>query len=154
MPKFGPGASPRLRATYALPLAMLILMAILFGTPGRNDGPVARAQTPLGFAQTTPASSHRIRNPRNEAFPVPEELRGLDISRQTLQAAAAKSDGCITCHQGQHDPHFKPETVRLGCVDCHGGNPQAADEQAAHVWPRFPGRVAKLPETLSGPTPS
>ena len=31
-----------------------------------------------------------------------------------------------------------PKPLRLGCVDCHGGNPQAADQQAAHVWPRFP----------------
>ena len=34
--------------------------------------------------------------------------------------AAAKSAGCLTCHQGARDPHFK-DTVRLGCTDCHGG---------------------------------
>jgi hypothetical protein len=28
--------------------------------------------------------------------------------------------------------------VRLGCVDCHGGNPQTGDKHQAHVWPRFP----------------
>ena len=71
-------------------------------------------------------------------YPVPRELKGIDLSRQTAEAAAAKSAGCVTCHQGQHDPHCKPETVRLGCVDCHGGNAQATDQQQAHVWPRFP----------------
>ena len=29
-------------------------------------------------------------------------------------------------------------TVRLGCVDCHGGNPSATTEEAAHVHPLFP----------------
>src|SRR5436190_1325777 len=28
--------------------------------------------------------------------------------------------------------------VRLGCVDCHGGDPTAADRVRAHVWPRHP----------------
>jgi hypothetical protein len=28
--------------------------------------------------------------------------------------------------------------VRLGCVDCHGGNPQTGDKLQAHVSPRFP----------------
>jgi len=44
----------------------------------------------------------------------------------------------VQCHQGQHEPHGKPETVRLGCVDCHGGNPNTPDQHLAHVWPRFP----------------
>ncbi len=136
MPKFSAGAPPRLRATHALPLATLMLLAVLFGTPGRHDGGAARAQSPGGTG--APGASSPIPRPGNVPFPVPEELRGLDLSRQTPEAAAAKSAGCVACHQGQHDPHSKPETVRLGCVDCHGGNPQAADEQTAHVWPQFP----------------
>ena len=59
-------------------------------------------------------------------------------SRQTAGEAAAKSEGCISCHKGQHEPHGKPETVRLGCVDCHGGDPTTADLRRAHVWPRYP----------------
>ncbi len=136
MPRFSAGASSRLRATHALPLATFMLLAVLFGTPGRHDGGAARAQS-AGGAQA-PGASTPTRQPASEPFPVPEELRGLDLSRQTPEAAAAKSAGCVACHQGQHDPHSKPETLRLGCVDCHGGNPQAADQQTAHVWPRFP----------------
>ncbi len=127
MSRFPAGASPRLRATQALPLAALALLAVIFGTPGRHDGPVARAQSPSSAA----AAQRPAAPSRAEPFPVPEELRGLDLSRQSPEAAAAKSAGCINCHQGQHDPHAKPETVRLGCVDCHGGNPQAASEQDA-----------------------
>ena len=52
--------------------------------------------------------------------------------------ADAKSAGCVTCHHGQRDPHGKPESVQLGCTDCHGGNPQTGDKHLAHVLPRFP----------------
>ncbi len=70
------------------------------------------------------------------AYPVPIELRGIDLSGQGMAEAQAKSTGCITCHQGSHDPHGK-DTVVLGCVDCHGGNPNVADKARAHVGPRF-----------------
>jgi hypothetical protein len=61
---------------------------------------------------------------------------------QPPEVAAAKSAGCVACHRDQHDPHGKPEIVRLGCVDCHGGDPSAADKDRAHVRPRFPGAWA------------
>ena len=43
----------------------------------------------------------------------------------------------MQCHQAARDPHGKA-TVRLGCVDCHGGDPTTTDKQRAHVWPRYP----------------
>ena len=46
MPSFRSTASPGLRATQALPLAGMILLAVFFGTPGRDQGQVARAQSP------------------------------------------------------------------------------------------------------------
>ena len=137
MPKFPPAASPRLRATHALPLATLILLAVLFGTPGRDDGQVVRAQSPASPARP-PAVAAASRRPLQRRSRYPKSFAGSTCRGRPTEAAAAKSAGCITCHQGQHDPHGKPETVRLGCVDCHGGNPQATDQQQAHVWPRFP----------------
>ena len=122
-------SSPRLRATKALPLAILVLAAVLFGTPGRRDSRQAMAQSP----PMTPLVSRPAL-----PFPVPSELVGIDLSRQTADVALSKSAGCVRCHREQHEPHFKPETVRLGCVDCHGGNPRANDLQEAHVSPRFP----------------
>ncbi len=70
-------------------------------------------------------------------FPVPPELVGIDLSRQTQAEAARKSHGCIQCHQGVHDPHLK-RTVRLGCTDCHGGDPATTDKHLAHVAPLHP----------------
>jgi hypothetical protein len=72
-----------------------------------------------------------------EPFPMPPELQGVELMKQTDQVKLAKSAGCVVCHQNTGDPHAK-ETVRLGCVDCHGGDPTTLDKHQAHVAPRFP----------------
>ncbi len=119
-----------LRASHALLLVFLVLGAVLLGTPGARDRHELMAQTP-------PTPPPRGPQAAPTPFPVPAELQGIDLSRQSAEAAAAKSTGCLSCHQGQHEPHAKPATVRLGCVDCHGGNPDAADLESAHAAPRF-----------------
>src|SRR5205807_2509786 len=72
-----------------------------------------------------------------EPFPMPRELSGVDLSKQTDADALAKSRGCIACHENTGDMHAKA-TVRLGCTDCHGGNAAADTKECAHVLPRFP----------------
>ncbi|MBT6487572.1 MAG: hypothetical protein HOL01_01640 [Planctomycetaceae bacterium] len=72
-------------------------------------------------------------------YPVPAHLQGIDLSQQTADQAAAKSHSCIKCHATVHDPHDSPETIRLGCVDCHGGDANSYKKKTAHVQPRFPG---------------
>src|SRR6516164_7214136 len=67
----------------------------------------------------------------DEPYPLPPELVGVDLMKQTREEADAKSNGCVSCHQGVRDPHFK-ETVRLGCVDCHGGDARAVEKEKAH----------------------
>jgi hypothetical protein len=95
----------------------------------------------LGFlapaASGHPPAAEAAVGPDFSPFPLPPELVGVDLRRQTAQEAAAKSAGCVRCHQNTFDPHFK-ETVRLGCVDCHGGNPCSTVKEVAHVRPRFP----------------
>jgi hypothetical protein len=72
---------------------------------------------------------------------------------QSPAEADAKSRGCLTCHEqtDQATMHVSPGVV-LGCVDCHGGDPEvlrpdgtAYEDQAyvdrmdeAHVQPRYP----------------
>jgi hypothetical protein len=42
---------------------------------------------------------------------------------QSQADADRKSGGCLTCHTSTDSPTMHPSgTVRLGCVDCHGGN--------------------------------
>src|SRR5271169_6679980 len=85
------------------------------------------------------------------------------VRGQSLQDAARKSSGCITCHTSTDEPTMHPtKTVFLGCTDCHGCSssisvptgaaPNSAEYNAAkeraHVQPRNPSfKVrAALPE--------
>ena len=61
--------------------------------------------------------------------------------KQSKQEAMAKSSGCIVCHKDSHDPHKqpgKPLSIQVGCVDCHGGDPNALTKARAHLHPRYP----------------
>ncbi len=73
---------------------------------------------------------HRRRMPRPS--PLRRRPTAWTSSSRPTDEAAAKSDGCIVCHQNVHDPHDK-ETLHLGCVDCHGGD---ADGQGRPDRPR------------------
>src|SRR5579871_598043 len=75
--------------------------------------------------------------PVDEPFPTPDELRNADLIRQTEAERQAKSSGCVGCHQNVRDPHTT-ETLRLGCVDCHGGDASTTDKFSAHIQPHFP----------------
>ncbi len=73
--------------------------------------------------------------------------------RQSVAEMEAKSEGCNTCHVKTDAPtmHVSP-AVRLGCTDCHGGNPAVrgnselphdhpdyvAARDTAHVLPKYP----------------
>lgn len=61
------------------------------------------------------------------------------LMHQTQAEAARKSKSCVTCHGGIEPMHRNP-AVKLGCTDCHGGNPDATTMEKAHVRPKFPGR--------------
>jgi hypothetical protein len=67
---------------------------------------------------------------------------GQELLRQTEADAFAKSQGCVQCHQGVGDMHSRrvdgKPVVRLGCADCHGGDPCATTAEQAHVHPLFP----------------
>ncbi len=61
----------------------------------------------------------------------------VTLDKQTEEQALAKSAGCLLCHAGI-EPMHESKNVRLGCVDCHGGNPCATTKEEAHIHPRFP----------------
>ena len=115
----------RLRPGRALlvlgPLAFLAALGVALLRPAPVAAQVFRAARPAA----------------PEAFPTPPELRGVDLLHQDADLAARKSAGCIQCHREAHDPHGKA-SLRIGCVDCHGGDPAAGDIRRAHVAPRLP----------------
>lgn len=129
-------------------LCFVLGVAFLCGL-SRTGLPTAEAQEPrfsrIGFSRSkqppqtpapVPAPSQPAPPVNGDPFPVPPEIRGLDLSGQTDEEAQAKSWGCVNCHAGSHDPHAKG-TVRLGCTDCHGGNANCADKAQAHINPVF-----------------
>ena len=73
----------------------------------------------------------------NDYVRLPQNPIGRALLRQSAADALAKSRGCISCHEGVTGMH-KTGTVRLGCVDCHGGDAQAFDKQHAHIQPCYP----------------
>ncbi len=75
--------------------------------------------------------------PRPGGFPFPPGYETLELMNQADAEVHRKSASCINCHQNVGNPH-REDTVPLGCVDCHGGNPTAATMELAHVQPRFP----------------
>src|SRR3989304_1860995 len=75
------------------------------------------------------------------------------LMTQTLEQVDQKSKGCMSCHTEIDSPSMhKSPAVHIGCIDCHGGNPDvlvpsgavigsAAYEDAknkAHVLPKYP----------------
>ena len=89
------------------------------------------------------------------------------LLRQTRGEAEQKSAGCVTCHVGI-EPMHETGTVKLGCVDCHGGDvgvtsggaamgsPEyKAAMEKAHVQPRHPEKWASKsdPERVSSANP-
>ena len=125
-------AGPR-RALIAFVLIGLGVPAVVSTGPGKA-GRIVRAQLP---PPSPPAAEARAVRPA-DPYPTPTESVRLDLSNQTNEMAGAKSAGCLACHVGRHEPHFNPETVRLGCVDCHGGDPTTTDIRVAHPHPRYP----------------
>ncbi len=116
--------SRRIGRCNALLLGLLTLVVIVAVLPGIRSGALGQVKAPASIGDDNP-------------FPLPPELEGVDLLQQTAEQAAAKSAGCVTCHQNVGDPHGK-KTLRLGCVDCHGGCADTTDKEKAHVHPRFP----------------
>ncbi|REJ92419.1 MAG: hypothetical protein DWQ35_12235 [Planctomycetota bacterium] len=123
---------------FAIPFLLLLAVAgsaLAQDPPRAADPPLplpdrGEAVPPAGVPNGT---SEEVPVP----FPIPEHLRHFDFSQQTAEEAAAKSHGCVNCHQSVVDPHMR-RTVQLGCIDCHGGDPHATEKHAAHVPPRHP----------------
>lgn len=110
----------------ALLLALWTALGPLW--PGRS--PFASVPAPDGPPAGAPPAAN------TDPYPMPPELRGVNLLKQTAEQAREKSAGCVVCHQGAHDPHYK-NTLRLGCTDCHGGDATASAKEQAHVRPRF-----------------
>lgn len=124
----------RVWGSVAITLAM-VLGAVLTVMPNPSTRP--------GFAAGEEEAADNARRAKeryadSNPYPMPAELIGVELMRQSKEQAASKSTGCIHCHQGVGDPHVNKPNVHLGCTDCHGGDASVIDKLAAHVHPRHP----------------
>ena len=134
-------------ATPMIVCVAAVLVTIGFVAASAAGGPPAAGKMSSFIAASSRRTATSVHAPNTaivdavvsdaEPYPIPPDLRGIDLRRQTRDEAAAKSMGCVACHQGVADMH-RQETVHLGCCDCHGGNPRSHDKREAHVHPMYP----------------
>lgn len=121
----------------------------------RSLMPIVSALLLVAGLQTGPGHAADATHPSGDERPVERHYVTAPAApqSQTSDAAEAKSAGCISCHTKSDaaSMHTSP-AVRLGCTDCHGGNPQVRGDAAlgfaapaniaamerAHVLPRYP----------------
>jgi hypothetical protein len=103
-----------------LAAAALLCAALLARSAGTGSAP-------------TPASSVTA-----VPFPMPPELEGVDLNRQSDADVAVMSGACVECHRDVTDPHARA-TVHLGCTDCHGcGRAPVSKAAGQHGCPMAP----------------
>jgi hypothetical protein len=118
----------------ALVFGILTVLGLVTVLPGPRMAALGQApQKPRGPEVRSPGGFGKVVDP----FPLPPELVGVELLKQTKEQAEAKSGGCVVCHQTAHDPHYK-DTLNIGCCDCHGGDPTADTKEKAHPPARFP----------------
>ena len=123
----------------------LVFLALSLGV-FYGFGGLFKSSMPLSAAPPTVA----IVAPSNVPFPLPPELEGLDLNKQSDEEIKAKSAKCISCHENSKDPHCKT-TVRIGCTDCHGGNPNFTRNVDG---PGYPERPANTPRSCPAAPPA
>ena len=83
------------------------------------------------------ALARRLGVADNGSYPIPADLRRVDMLHQSRHAAMAKSFSCIQCHTDVG--HMHPiNSIEIGCTDCHGGNATTMEIEKSHVQANFP----------------
>ena len=144
------GRSGWRRGLFAALAAALVLGALL-PMPGRRGGERPRVDgiavatagetSPLRLAQRIRRgpSEEETPPPPAPAEPAKPEPEKSELAKQGQEEADRKSTGCVTCHTKTDSPSMHTATtVKLGCIDCHGGKVEVkAPEGAAAGTPAY-----------------
>jgi len=122
------------RATLAvfalIAAATLLSLALPEAGPGRRGLPDASVAPAVAAGGDAVLLAQRIRRapetpeapPAPPPAPEPSTPPGPDLSRQSQAEVDRKNVGCLSCHTTTDSPTMHASTtVKLGCVDCHGG---------------------------------
>ena len=124
----GPGRAhrERLRASQAVPLAIFIVVAVIFGTPSRYDRQEAVAQPPSPAHARVICAVHRKRRIFAAVSDPTRAGESRSLPPDCPPKPPPRARDAFRATRDSTSRMRKPETVRLGCVDCHGGNPTHA----------------------------
>ena len=71
------------------------------------------------------------------------------LQQQTAEEVTRKGAGCVTCHTQTDSPSMhETSTVRLGCIDCHGGD-ATAGARSGRARPSADNSAAATGDTMS-----
>src|SRR5437867_11053502 len=110
--------------------ATLLSLALPAPGVGRRGLPDAAVAPAMAAAEDAVRLAQRIRRapetpeapPAPPAPPEPSTPEGPDLSRQSQAEVERKNVGCVSCHTTTDSPTMHTATtVKLACVDCHGG---------------------------------
>ncbi|MDF1843955.1 MAG: hypothetical protein P1U77_21165 [Rubripirellula sp.] len=122
---------------YQIPAEKIPLPRSYHGQPSTGANTVGASEPGIGVRGDDPWDlARRLGIADNPSYPIPNDLRAVDLIRQTKEDAQFKSEGCIHCHTDVG--HMHPvNSIQIGCTDCHGGDATRYDLKGAHVWPKF-----------------
>ena len=122
---------------------------------GRRRGARPGRRAPCGWPSASGAgraeeetATRRAEAPAAPAKPEPEKS---ELAKQDQADADRKSAGCMTCHTKTDSPSMHTATtVKLGCIDCHGGKVEVrAPEGASRRLARLRGGQAAGPRAAA-----
>ncbi len=118
----------------ALGLAGVLAGGLLASPPSVPPSPAMAQPAPDPILPQHPPSAEML---GEDPYPMPPELVGVDLNKQSAGEVDAKSSNCLQCHEQAKDPHYK-STVHIGCTDCHGANDMGL--KGCTFPPRVPGQ--------------
>ena len=130
------------------PLKLVLILCILFAhaafcfaqvaTPAlQSNGKFHAPSVPARSGEDPWGPARNLGIAGNDSYPIPNNLLHVDLYRQSKQDEINKSTSCVSCHSNVGNMH-PPNTVAIGCVDCHGGNPNDFSKHGSHVRPVYP----------------
>src|SRR6267143_6143182 len=135
-------ASSRRRLWRSFAVASAVVAAATLSTlvlagsgGGRRGVPGASVTSAMAAGSEAFQLAQRIRRPSETPDvppvpappPEPATSEGPDLSRQSQADVDRKNVGCVSCHTATDAPTMHTATtVKLACVDCHGGRGDVA----------------------------
>jgi LVIVD repeat-containing protein len=139
LPRSRPGAALTCGA-FTLTIAMLSAIGGADSSTASSNRPPARPVVVRALTASHPladAASARAHAGGEAGQAAPQTPAAPQRPNRSAEDVTRLNSGCATCHKPDAPTMHKATTVRLACVDCHGGTPGVNVKEKAHVRPRL-----------------